>query len=180
MRGKGKNAYKDLGIISRFRSGSHMAFRGLAGSGAVPVDCTEAGRLIQTETSLHSVLWNVTAGTSSVGSSPNTGKRPEENKTSQHKGYQGRSSAFESQPGVGLLTTSAARKTKGKKYINHTFQLPRVNNGSGSLASLLKQFYPEQVTKAKYSRPKQQRRVRGGEQNFVVVTGPLINAVPSN
>lgn len=117
MRGKGKNAYKDLGIISRFSSGSHMAFRGLAGSGAVPVDCTEAGRLIQTDTSLHSVLWNVTAGTSSVGSNPNTGKRPEENKTSQHKGYQGRSSAFESQPGVGLLTTSAARKTKGKKNI---------------------------------------------------------------
>lgn len=43
---------------------------------ASPVDCTEAGRLIQTDTSLHSVLWNVTAGTSSVGSSPNTGKRP--------------------------------------------------------------------------------------------------------
>lgn len=161
-----------------------MAFRGLAGSGAVPVDCTEAGRLIQTDTSLHSVLWNVTAGTSSVGSSPNTGKRPEENKTShhnttQHKGYQGRSSAFESQPGVGLLTTSAARKTKGKN-INHTFQLPRVNNGSGSFASLLEQLHSEQVTKAKYSQPKQQRRVRGGEHNFVVVTGPIINAVPSN
>lgn len=118
MRGKGKNAYKDSGIISRSTSGSHMAFRGLgyAGSRAVPVDCTEAGRLIQTDTSLHSVLWNVTAGTSSAGSSPNTGKRPEEKKTSQHTGYQGRSSAFESHPGADLLTTSAARKTKGKKY----------------------------------------------------------------
>lgn len=78
MPGKGGNACRDLVIISSFRTGSHMAFRGLgyAGSGAVPGDCTEAGRLIQTDTSLHSVLWNVTAGTSSVKSSPNTGKRP--------------------------------------------------------------------------------------------------------
>lgn len=43
---------------------------------ASPVDCIEAARLIQTDTSLHSALWNVTAGTSSVRGSPNTGKRP--------------------------------------------------------------------------------------------------------
>lgn len=55
-----------------------MAFTslGYVGLGAVPVDCTEAGHLIQTDTSLHSVQWNVTAGTSSVRGSLNTGKRP--------------------------------------------------------------------------------------------------------
>lgn len=40
------------------------------------MDCTGAGRPIQTDTSLHSVQWNVTAGTSSVRGSLNTGKRP--------------------------------------------------------------------------------------------------------
>lgn len=55
-----------------------MAFTGLCyvSSGALPVDCTGAGRLIQMDKSWHSVLWNVTAGTSSVKGSPSTGKRP--------------------------------------------------------------------------------------------------------
>lgn len=109
------------------------------------------------DTSLHSVLWNVTAGTSSVRSSPNTGKRPGRTKHYNTRVTKGGALPFESQPGVVLLTTSAARKTKEKTkqktyiyvYISHTFQLPRVNNGSGSSASLLKQFYPEQVTIAK-------------------------------
>lgn len=80
--GKAKSTYKVptylLRIIRRFKTHLHTALRGLGyvGSGAVPVDCTEAEHLIRTDTCLHSVLWNETGDTSSVRGSPDTEKHP--------------------------------------------------------------------------------------------------------
>lgn len=64
--------------MRRFKTYLHTALSGLGyvGSGAVPVDCTEAEHLIQTDTCLHSVLWNETGDTSSVRGSPDTEKHP--------------------------------------------------------------------------------------------------------
>lgn len=98
-----------------------MAFTGLGytGSGAVPVDCTEAGRLIQMDTSLHSVLWNVTAGTSSVRGSLNTGKRPVRTKHHNTRVTKGGALVIESQEW--FYKRPPVRNTKGGKiYTTHS------------------------------------------------------------
>lgn len=110
-----KSCCGDLGITGRFRTGSHMAFIGLryTGSGAVPVDCTQAGRLIQTDMSLHSVLWNVTAGTSSVRGSLNTGKRPV--RTKHHNTRVTKGGALSLRVGSGSTNDHGCQEDKSKK-----------------------------------------------------------------
>lgn len=130
------------------------------------MDCTEAVRRIQTDTSLHSVLWNVTAGTSSVRGSPSTGKRPVRTKHHNTRVTKGRSSVIESREWFYIRPRLPGRQ-KGTK----TFQ---VNNGCGSFAAYWSSITP--------SRQLKRNSLEGGngefeERNCRGCNKPIVNGV---